>query len=163
MMSTRAMYQFGCLTRRKRIRTEDVWQFRFYETTAEGRRCRRSRMIGTVVEYPTRADALRMVERFRLRLNLEHRFAQSVTLDALVDHYVEQELPQLRYGSQQSHLCCLKCWIRPRWGACLLEEIKPVAGADRLRSRARAPKTEGNRRRALYMTYKHRRRGEVCP
>src|SRR5258708_27264683 len=76
MMSTRARYQFGCLTRRKRIRTEDVWQFRFYETTAEGRRCRRSRMIGTVVEYPTRADALRMVERFRLRLNLEHRFAQ---------------------------------------------------------------------------------------
>ncbi len=75
-MSTRARYQFGCLTRRKRIRTEDVWQFRFYETTAEGRRCRRSRMIGTVVEYPTRADALRMVERFRLRLNLEHRFAQ---------------------------------------------------------------------------------------
>ena len=51
-MSTRARYQFGCLTRRKRIRTADVWQFRFYETTAEGRRCRRSRMIGTLAPIP---------------------------------------------------------------------------------------------------------------
>ncbi len=27
-------YQYGSLTRRKRIRTEDVWQFRYYETKA---------------------------------------------------------------------------------------------------------------------------------
>src|SRR5258708_25443267 len=97
MMSTRARYQFGCLTRRTRIRTEDIWQFRFYETTVEGRRCRRSSMIGTLVEYPTRADPLRMAERFRLLLNLKHRFARPITLDALADHYVDKELPQLRY------------------------------------------------------------------
>src|SRR5258707_13406988 len=107
-------------------------------------------MIGTVVEYPTRADALRMVERFRLRLNLEHRFAQSVTLDALVDHYVEQELPQLRYGSQQSHLCCLKRWIRPRWGACLLEEIKPVAVPHRARVVGPGPQSQGQLRCVCY-------------
>lgn len=100
-MSTRARYQFGCLTRRKRIRTPDVWQFRFYETTTEGRRCRRSRMIGTLAQYPTKGDALRIVERLRLRLNLKHRFARPVTLDALLDHYVEQELPQLRYGTSR--------------------------------------------------------------
>jgi integrase len=118
-------------------------------------------MIGTVVEYPTRADALRMVERFRLRLNLEHRFAQPVTLDALVDHYVEQELPQLRYGSQQSHLCCLKRWIRPRWGRCLLEEIKPVAVEHWLRSLALAPKTKVNLRSLLHLVYQHGRRWEL--
>src|ERR1700737_1125897 len=64
-MTTRARYQFGCLTRKKRIRSEDVWQFRFYETTVEGRRCRRSRMIGTLAQYPTKADAFRIIERFR--------------------------------------------------------------------------------------------------
>jgi len=80
IMSTRARYQFGCLTRRKRIRAADVWQFRFYETIAEGRRCRRSRMIGTLAQYPTRTDILRVVERLRLRINLKHRFAMPVTL-----------------------------------------------------------------------------------
>ena len=160
-MSTRARYQFGCLTRRKRIRTEDIWQFRFYETTAGGRRCRRSRMIGTLVQYPTRADALRIVERFRLRLNLKHRFARPITLDALVDHYVEQELPRLRYGTQQAHLSSLERWIRPRWGRCLLEEIKPVAVEQWLGSLALAPKTKVNLRSLLHLVYQHGRRWEL--
>jgi len=55
-MSTRARYQFGCLTRRRRVRGGDVWQFRFSETTMEGMRCRPSRVIGTLAQYPTRAD-----------------------------------------------------------------------------------------------------------
>ena len=59
----------------------------------EDRRCRRSRLIGTLAQYPTRADILRVVERFRLRINLKHRFAMPVTLDAVVDHYIERELP----------------------------------------------------------------------
>ena len=160
-MSMRARYQFGSLTRRKRIRTDDVWQFRFYETTAEGRRCRRSRMIGSLAQYPTKGDALRIVERFRLRLNLEHRFARPVTFDALVDHYVEQELPQLRYGTQQAHLCTLRRWIRPRWGACLLEEIKPVAVEQWLRSLALAPKTKVNLRSLFHLVYQHGRRWEL--
>jgi len=84
-------------------------------------------MIGTLAQYPTKSDALRIVERFRMRLNLKHRFARPVTLDALLDHYVEQEFPQLRHGTRQAHLCSLRRWIRPRWGACLLEEIKPMA------------------------------------
>jgi hypothetical protein len=133
-MTMRRRYQFGCVTRRKRIRSEDVWQFRFYETTAEGRRSRKSRMIGTLLQYPTKTDALRMAERFRLRLNLEHQFARPVTLDAVADRYVEQELPNLRYGTQRSHLCRLNRWIRPRWGNSFLEEIKPVAVEQWLRS-----------------------------
>ena len=160
-MSTRARYQFGCLTRRKRIRTADVWQFRFYETTTEGRRCRRSRMIGTLAQYPTKGDALRIVERFRLRMNLNHRFARPVTLDALVDHYAEEELVRLRYGTQQAHLCSLRRWIRPRWGACLLEDIKPVAVEQWLRSLTLAPKTKVNLRSLFHLVYQHGRRWEL--
>ena len=37
----RRRYQYGCLTK-KSNRFEDVWQFRFYETTPEGHRYRRS-------------------------------------------------------------------------------------------------------------------------
>ena len=37
-------------------------------------------MIGTLAQYPTRTDILRVVERQRLRINLKHRFAMPVTL-----------------------------------------------------------------------------------
>ncbi len=65
----RRRYQYGCLTKKNRARSENVWQFRFYETTPEGHRYRRSTIIGTVARYPTRRDALRAIESFRLRLN----------------------------------------------------------------------------------------------
>jgi hypothetical protein len=109
-MNTPHRYQYGSLTRRKRIRTEDVWQFRYYETTPEGRRRRRSKIIGALSEYPTQADALRILERFRLRLNLQNRLGLPMTLDALADDYVEKELPLLRYGTQQAHLSSLNRW-----------------------------------------------------
>jgi integrase len=160
-MSTRHRYQYGCLTRRKRIRTEDVWQFRFYETTLEGRRSRRSKMIGTLIEYPTRADALRLLERFRLRINLQHRFGRPVTLDALIDHYIEHELPRLRYGTQQAHLSSLHRWIRPRWGGCLVYEIKPMEVEQWLRSLPLAPKTKVNLRSLFHLAYQHGRRWEL--
>ena len=76
--------------------------------STEGRRCRRSKIIGMLGQYPTRADALRILEPFRLRLNLQHRFGRPVTFGALADQYTEKELPQLRYGTQQAHLSTLK-------------------------------------------------------
>ena len=106
-MSSRPRYQYGCLTRMKRTRCEDIWQFRFYETTKEGRRRRRARTIGTIAQYATRADALRAVEPFRHRLNLKHRFARPTSIRALADLYVEQELPGLRYSTQRSYLSAL--------------------------------------------------------
>jgi len=160
-MNARHRYQYGCLTRRERIRTEDVWQFRYYETTPEGQRCRRSRIIGTLGQYPRRADALRILERFRLRLNLERRFGRPVTLDALVNHYIELELPQLRYGTQQAHLSTFNRWILPRWGRYLLEEIKPVEVEQWLRSLALAPKSKVNLRSLFHLVYQHGRRWEL--
>jgi integrase len=118
--------RYGCLTRMKRTRGEDIWQFRFYETTKEGLRRRRARTIGTIAQYATRADAVRAVEPFRHRLNLKHRFARPTSIRALVDLYVEQELSRLRYSTQRSYLSALNQWIKPQWGDCLLDELKPV-------------------------------------
>jgi integrase len=125
-MSSAQRYQYGSLTRRKRIRKEDVWRFRYSETSPDGQRCRRSKIIGVLSQYPTPMDALRILERFRLRLNIQNRLGLPVTLDALADDYVEKELPLLRYGTQQAHLSSLHRWIRPRWGGCLVYEVKPI-------------------------------------
>jgi integrase len=160
-MNTPHRYQYGSLTRRKRIPKEDVLQFRYYETTPEGRRRWRSEIIGGLSEYPTQADALRILERFRLRLNLQNRFGLPVTLDALADDYVEKELPLLRYGTQQAHLSSLNRWIRPRWGGCLVYEIKPIEVEQWLRSLPLADKSEVNLRSLLHLVFQHGRRWEI--
>jgi hypothetical protein len=120
----RRRYQFGCLTKKSNRLSEDVWQFRFYETTPEGQRNRRSTSVGTVAQYPTKTDALRLIEPLRMRLNMHHRFGRPVLVGALVDRYIEDGLPERRHSTQQSHSSTLNRWIRPRWGKYLLEQSK---------------------------------------
>ena len=72
----RRRYQYGCLTKKHHAISEDVWQFRFYETLPDGQRARRARIVGTVKAISNRADALRAVESFRVWLNLGHRFGR---------------------------------------------------------------------------------------
>jgi len=90
-----------------------------------------------------------------------HRFGRPVTLDALIDHYVEHELPQLRYATQQAHLSTLNRWIRPRWGAFLLDEVRPMEVEQWLRSLPLAPKTKVNMRSLFHLVYQHGRRWEL--
>jgi integrase len=52
-MHLRQRYQHGCLMRKKRTRGDDVWEFRYCETTTEGQRRRRSVLIGSVARFPT--------------------------------------------------------------------------------------------------------------
>jgi len=157
----RRRYQYGSLTKKNNRFSEDVWQFRFYETTQEGRRYRRSTTIGTIAQYPTKTDALRIIEPLRLRLNLHHRFGRPISIGALIDHYIERELPERRHSTQQSHSSTLKRWILPRWGDRPLEDVKPVAVEEWLRSLALAPKTKVNLRSLFHLIYEHARRWEL--
>ena len=99
-----------------------------------------STSVGTVAQYPTRTDALRVIESLRLRLNLHHRFGRPVSVSTLVDRYIEHELPERRHSTQQSHSSALNRWIRPRWGDYLLEQVKPVEVEEWLRSLPWRPK-----------------------
>ena len=157
----RRRYQYGSLSKKKNRLFDDVWQFRFYETTHEGGRYRRSTTIGTVAQYPTKTDALLFIEPLRLRLNLHHRFGRPISIGALIDHYIERELPKRRHSTQQSHSSTLKRWILPRWGNRPLEEVKPVAVEEWLRSLNLAPKTKVNLRSLFHLIYEHARRWEL--
>lgn len=155
----RRRYPYGSLTKKNNRLSEDVWQFRFYETTPEGRRYRRSTTIGTIAQYRTKTDALRIIEPLRLRLNLHHRFGRPISIAALIDHYIERELPERRHSTQQSHSSTLKRWILPRWGDRALEDVKPVAVEEWLRLLALAPKTKVNLRSLFHLIYEHACRG----
>jgi integrase len=159
-MHLRQRYQHGCLTKKERTRGEDVWEFRYYETTAEGQRRRRSVIVGSVGRYPTRADALREVEPLRLRLNVESRLGGPVTINALVARYIEQELPE-RHSTRRSYLAVLNRWIRPRWGEYVLDDLKTVAVEQWLRTLQLAPKSKTHIRSLMHLLYQNARRWEL--
>jgi integrase len=78
-----------------------------------------------------------------------------------VGRYIEHELPERRHSTQQSHSSSLNRWIRPRWGDHLLEQVKPVAVEEWLRSLGLAPKTKVNLRSLFHLIYEHARRWEL--
>lgn len=71
------------------------------------------------------------------------------------------ELPERRHSTQQSHFSTLNRWIRPRWGNLQLEQVKPVAVEEWLRSLTLAPKTKVNLRSLFHLIYEHARRWEL--
>jgi hypothetical protein len=50
--SRRTQMQRGCMQRINRKRDFDVWQFRWSETSLDGKRLYRKKIIGTVEQYP---------------------------------------------------------------------------------------------------------------
>jgi len=50
-LKSRAYYQFGSLTLKKRAKSADVWEFRYYEDAAGGGRARKALFIGTTDMY----------------------------------------------------------------------------------------------------------------
>jgi integrase len=59
---TRARYQGGCITLKKRSKGSDMWEFRWRDASGT----QRSKLVGTVEQYPTKRDAQRASDAFRL-------------------------------------------------------------------------------------------------
>ncbi len=158
-MATR--YQYGNLTRRKRRKGPDVWQFRWYEN---GKMT--SVLIGTIAKLPRKADAERAVESLRMRINKRNsqQAFHSVTVNALVDRYKQEELSE-RHSTRVSYLSNLDGHILPRWGTTFLEEVYPMDVEDWLRNlktldgkKPLAPKTKGNIRQIMHVVFESARR-----
>ena len=72
-MFTRTRYQYGSLEVKERKKGKEVWEFRYYETDAEGKRQRRAAIVASREEYPTESAARKSpaVQAILLRLNAE--------------------------------------------------------------------------------------------
>ncbi len=162
-----ARYQYGTLTRRKRKRGPDVWQWRWFEG---GRR--KSVLIGTVEKLPTRVDAERASEAHRIKVNAEIPQAQfhAVTVGALIDRFISDEMPKrCRYATQESYKSDMERYIRPRWGMTVLRKIKALAIEDWLASlklvkfkdRDASPSTKADIRNLMHLLFQCARRWEL--
>jgi integrase len=146
-----ARYQYGNLTTRKRKKGPDVWQFRWMENGKP-----KSVLIGTVTKYPTQADAERAVEHLRIKIN-DHNAQQdfnSVTVAALIDRYVTEEVPaSVREDTAASYLGLLKNWIRPKWGTHTLQSVKTMAVEEWLKSIPRSRSTKAHIRNMMHLVF----------
>src|SRR5216683_148927 len=92
--SMRQRYQRGCLRRTERRAGPDRWEYLWREDDVTGKRVRRTKVIGTVEQYPTRDLAQAAANGLRMQIN-EDRLRQpghDILVAELVDHYIQTEL-----------------------------------------------------------------------
>src|SRR5437667_2931643 len=151
-------YQYGTLTLRRRKMGPDVWQWRYVENGD-----RKAVLIGTIDRFPSKTAALRALESHRLRLNSDNPQTQfrPITLGALIDRYMSEELEQVRHDTQVSYRSFLHKWIRPRWGDAVLTEIKPMPVEASLKTIPLSAQSRGHVRNMFHVLFQCALRWEL--
>jgi integrase len=137
-MFGRTRFQQGSLQRERRKKGPEVWIFRWYEPTPNGKRKRQYRVIGTVEEYLTESAAQAAAAALRLEINVEvsRTVWKPVSLGNLITHYEEKELDletadpeehEKAYSTKQGYRIYLENWIRPRGGSLGINDVRTVA------------------------------------
>jgi integrase len=124
----------GSVVLDKRIKT---WNFFFWENGK-----RRSKKIGTVSQYPTKASAWRAAK--TLRDAVENQVKESSTaptVSTLIEQYRAEKMPR-RVMTRQGYNTWLRHYIIPTWGACTLQELQARPVDLWLQSLTLAPKSK---------------------
>jgi hypothetical protein len=85
MRFKRTRYQFGSLEKKERKKGPEGWVFRYRQTQPDGTTKRRSKMIGTVEQYPTESEAWKAAEVLRLAANPDNPAQNGVSWGGLID------------------------------------------------------------------------------
>ena len=102
-------------------------------------------IVGSIEDYPTESLAQAEVDNLRLNINpfAPYQAIKDISVEALVNHYREHELPDIFYkeephkisdeesrkswSTQDTYDGYLRKWILPRWRSYRLSEVKAVA------------------------------------
>lgn len=152
----RTRYQHGNLQLDKRKNGPNVWVFRWREYSRNGKMQRRGEMIGTIEQYPTKADAQKASEHLRITANSDNPTALTITFGALLDRYVKEEMPE-RHSTNLAYRSYIETHIRPKWGNWPLRKFvangAPFIVEQWLKSLDLAPKTKGNIRNVMAVIF----------
>src|SRR6266403_5953729 len=83
---------------------------------------RRSKVIGTLQEFPTKSAACRAAESLR-HLPEKPAAEKPAIVRTLVEQYRAEKMPQ-RYSTRRSYDVWLRNHIVPKWGDCALRDIQ---------------------------------------
>src|SRR6266852_3586114 len=139
----RTSYQQGSLKLADRKKGK-VWEFRWRKVQVDGSTRRKNIVIGTLREFANESAAQTAVDALRLRINQQtpQQNIKNISLETLVKHYREHELPDIfneikptpdaveedrkSYATQVTYEGYLGGWILPRWRSYRLSDVKAV-------------------------------------
>jgi integrase len=134
------------LERSARKHGPDVWIYRWRERLANGTTVRRGETVGSVEQFPTRAQALKASQSLRIAANVE--------------------LPQ-RHSTRLAYLSYLGQHIKPKWSGYPLAKLTAAGAAlaieQWLKDLPLAPKTKGNIRNTMAVIFNCGMRWGVVP
>ena len=157
MRFTRARYQQGSLIREERKVGPDVWIFRWREQTPEGR-VKRKVVVGTVEQYRSKAAAQKAAEALRVDINRETWMPS--TVEQLVTHYTERELPSKAHTTRAVYGSYIRTWVVPHWGVRSVSDVKTVAVEEWLKGLPLANGSKAKVRNVMHALFNHAMRHE---
>lgn len=181
----RARYQYGTVELSPRSHGSAVWVYRWREVDAQGTRVRKSAVIGTADQYPTKTQALKAAEGHRLRANREEKERNEPVFGALIDRFIVAEklrelvkrsrflgvfeedekfdAETLDSSTASSYLSMLDVHVRPRWGQTSLSHVKPAVVQEWLRGLTLAPKTKSHIKALMHRLFEKAMFWELLP
>ena len=157
-MAKRTRYQYGSVEIDKRVTGPDVWIYRWWETTSDGRKKRRGFTVGTVEKYRTAAHALKAAEGMRVLINDGIAAREPVLFCGVLDRFLleqkqEQEAEQITHGTLASYRSMISQHILPKWGDMYLQDVRPALVQDWLRKLTLSPTYKGHIRSLMYRLF----------
>jgi len=157
-LAKRTRYQYGSVEIDKRVKGPDVWIYRWWETTSDGRKKRRGFTVGTVEEYKTEAHALKAAEGMRLLINGGVASRAPVLFGGVLDRFLleqqqEQDAEQITHSTFASYRSMISQHIHPKWGEVYLQDVRPALVQDWLRKLTLSPKYKGHIRSLMYRLF----------
>ncbi len=130
----RARNQDGSVVLDKRIKT---WNFLWWENGK-----RRSKKIGTMSQYPTKASAWRAAKAIRDAVANQEQLnsSPSPTVSTLVEQYRAEKMP-LRLDTNRGYESWIRVHILPKWGQSLITDLQARPVEMWLDALALAPKS----------------------
>ena len=111
----RARHKQGSVVFDKRRRT---WNFLFCENGV-----RRTKLIGSAREFPTKTSAWQAAEAVRHSMDRCRIEKATVTISDVVEQYRTEKMPQ-RYSTRRAYECWLRKHILPRWAQSHLIDLQ---------------------------------------
>ncbi len=160
--------QNGSVIRAERQRGPDVWEFRWREPGADGKRKHRRLILGSVEQLPDEAAARQTISALRLEFSRGGAWlkTRSTTVSDLVSHYRERELDQdtvwKTHSTKVTYEGYINKWILPRWGSYRLVRVNAGEVELWLRSLPLARSSCAKIRNLMSVVFNHGIRHEIC-
>ena len=153
--------QNGSVIRRNRKRHSDIWQFRWWEKTSDGKKIYRRKEIGTVDQIPDLDTARKAACLLVPDLNAGKAKSKSasMTIAQLCSHFEQSELSLTHtwrsYSTKNIYKVYLKRWIIPKWSEYLLSDIRTIEVESWLRGLPIAKSTCAKIRNVMSVLFNH--------